>query len=323
MDEKFRFINGDSIEVLKSIKKKVDLIYLDPPFCSGRDYKFSALDKEAKFKDTWKKGEYEIWLEELIIKCKKKLNKTGNLFFHISSELSFIPLKILNKYFKFIDIIYWKKAHGKNTVKKKLGSVIDLIIKCSFENSKFNLEYVPLNEKYFQNSYKNKDEKGFYALGALKHDKSRKGYFYEIKKNNKSYSAPYGWKIKKEKMLELIDKNLIHYANGNKAPMLYKKLYKHDCKGKPLSNLWDDLSYITRTNKDKRVYPTQKPLELLKRIIKISTDKNDLVLDPCAGSGTTGIAALELKRKVILIDINKECETIFKKRLSINLNGFI
>ena len=124
--------------------------------------------------------------------------------------------------------------------------------------------------------------------------------------------------LSKDKLEELIRKNRIHYSNprnGSPHGMLYKKLYKHECKGKPLSNLWDDISYITRTKKDERFYPTQKPLNLLKRIIEMASDKNDWVLDPVAGSGTTGIAALLLNRNVTLIDNNKEAEKAIKLRL--------
>jgi DNA modification methylase len=79
--------------------------------------------------------------------------------------------------------------------------------------------------------------------------------------------------------------------------------------------LWDDISYITRTQQDPRTYPTQKPLKLLQRIITISTNKGDLVLDPTAGSGTTGVACKTLGRNAYLIDINEDAKKIFDKRI--------
>lgn len=317
-EKNFQFILGDSLEVIKELDPIYTVIYLDPPFCSGRDYKFSRFEKQHGFSDKWSDGEYENWLDKLILECKSKLKKDGTLFFHISAELSQVPEKVLRRHFMKVEPIFWKKAHGKNTVKNKLGSVIDIIFKASNSNPKFNLLYVPLNEKYFENSYNNKDEHGNYALGSLRHDKTRSGYFYVIKKNGITYDAPYGWKITETKMNELIKQNRIHYSkpkSGTNIGTLYKKLYKHECKGKPLSNLWDDISYITRTVKDERLYPTQKPVELLKRIILLSSDKGDWILDPVAGSGTTGVAALQLGRNVTLIDINKDCEKIIKQRI--------
>jgi len=309
---------GNSLEVLKKIDRKYTVIYLDPPFCSGRDYVFSAFEKKHGFNDTWEDGQYERWLDELIGLCKEKLSPDGSLFFHISAELSFIPQKVLSKHFKKVEPIFWKKAHGKNTVKQKLGAVVDIIFKASNNGSKFNLLYVPLDAFYFENSYRNKDHRGYYALGSIKHDKTRKGHFYSIKKEGIIYEAPYGWKISQDKLEQLIADDRIHYAkpkNGSNTGMLYKKLYKHESKGKPLSNLWDDISYITRTTKDLRLYPTQKPVELLKRIISLASDEGDWVLDPVAGSGTTGVAAVLLNRNVTLIDINEDAHKIEKKRL--------
>ena len=99
--------------------------------------------------------------------------------------------------------------------------------------------------------------------------------------------------------------------------MCIRDSYKHESKGKPLSNLWDDISYITRTSQDKRLYPTQKPVKLLERIIAIASDEGDWVLDPVAGSGTTGEAAQNLNRNAVLIDINPESKKIIKNRLGI------
>lgn len=312
-------INGDSLEILEKMNDEFDLIYLDPPFDTGRDFKYSKKSTNIEFTDKWIGTEYEEWLDKLISLCKKRLKKDGNLFFHISAELSLTPSIVLNRHFKKVEPIFWKKAHGKNTVKKKLGSVIDIIFKASENNSYFNLLYEPLDKYYFENSYKNKDSRGYYALGSLVHDKSRGGYDFDVKKDGVVYKAPYGWKKNKKEINRLIKEGRIHFAkkyNGH-APRIYKKLYKHECKGKPMSNLWTDISYITRTTKDERLYPTQKPLQLLERIIEMGCKNNGKVLDPVAGSGTTGVAALNKKRSVTLIDINKKSIEIIKKRLDI------
>ena len=76
------------------------------------------------------------------------------------------------------------------------------------------------------------------------------------------------------------------------------------------------MHYITRTDEDQRFYPTQKPFKLLRRIIAISTDPGDWVLDPVAGSGTTGAAALSLGRNAYLIDVNPETEPIMEQRMA-------
>jgi DNA modification methylase len=152
----------------------------------------------------------------------------------------------------------------------------------------------------------------------LRFDKTRSGNDYEIIHNNIKYTAPYGWKIKKTEMERLMSENKIHFVvpTGEKKGNLYKKLYKEECKGKPLSNLWDDISYITRTQKDPRMYPTQKPLKLLQRIISISSNAGDYILDPTAGSGTTGIACKSLGRNCLLIDINPNAKSTYETRIA-------
>lgn len=310
---------GDNLDLIPRLKREYRTIYLDPPFNSNRSYSYSAIGERFGFLDKWNDGEYERWLDKIIGLCKTKLAKDGTLFFHISAELSLVPHLILQKHFKKLEAIFWKKAHGKNTVKNKMGAVIDIIYKASDNGSKFNLLYVPLDEYYFENSYRNKDANGLYALGSIKHDKTRSGHFYSIERNGIIYKTPYGWKIPKDKLMELVRQDRIHFTRpkkGTNEAMLYKKLYKHEVKGKPLSNLWDDIHYITRTTQDERLYPTQKPTALLKRIIEMSSDPGDWVLDPVAGSGTTGAAAIALDRPVTLIDSNREALKVMRKRLS-------
>ena len=100
----------------------------------------------------------------------------------------------------------------------------------------------------------------------------------------------------------------------NKKSNLYKKLYKDESPGKPCMNLWDDIYSITQ-GKEKRLYPTAKPVQLLERIIKMTTNEGDMILDPMSGSGTTGEACKNLNRKCILIDKNEEAIEIIKLRL--------
>ena len=308
---------ADSIDHISEIDIEFQAIYLDPPYDLSRTHRYSAVLDGPEFKDTWDGDEYSIWLDRMVTACKSVLAKDGTLFLHISAEQSLVPEMVLTKHFAKVEKILWQKAHGKNTVKKKLGAVVDIIFMASTNNRKFNLVYVPLDDYYFENSYTQRDERGLYALGAIKHDKTRKGHFYTVthSKTGETYEAPYGWRFPEEEMQRMISENRIHFPQM-KGATLYKKLYKHENKGKPLSNLWDDVHYITRTDEDQRFYPTQKPFKLLRRIIAISTDPGDWVLDPVAGSGTTGAAALSLGRNAYLIDVNPETEPIMEQRMA-------
>lgn len=95
--------------------------------------------------------------------------------------------------------------------------------------------------------------------------------------------------------------------NGNIVPSKEKK-------GVPISDVWD-IPFLNPKAKERTGYPTQKPVELLDRIISISTDEGDVVLDPFCGSGTTLVSAKMLNRQYIGIDINSDAIALCKKRL--------
>ena len=301
-----------NIDILKfNTTIKFDLIYLDPPYETNRTFSVNSLDDETGFNDVWEENKYSEWVDKLILHLSSLLTPHGTLVFHISSENSFIAESILRKYFKKIQKVYWKRCHGKNTVKNKLGEMIDVIFACSNNNNIFNMMHTPIDDNSVW-AFKNKDDTGEYSLGALKHDRTRVGHLYSITNNGITYQNKYGWKQKKEVVEKLIEENRIHFAP--KQQNMYVKIYKHEHKGVPLSNLWNDIHSITRTSKDPRVYPTQKPQKLLERIIKIYSNENSYILDPVCGSGTTGFVADKLKRKCILCDINKETLSVVVNR---------
>ncbi len=289
----------------------IDFIYMDPPYETNRNFTLNSKSDKTGFSDKWGSNSYESWLSPLVSNLKKTLSKKGSLAIHISSENSFIIEKILHDNFKNIEKIYWKRCHGKNTVKNKLGAVIDIIFVAYDENRIFNQVSIPIEENSVW-AFKNKDDVGSYSLGALKHDRTRKGHIYTIEHNKIEYENEYGWKLSKDVVEKMISENRIHFVPNSKN--MYVKVYKHEHNGKPLSNLWDDIHSITRTTKDPRLYPTQKPQKLLERLIKIFTNEDSTILDPVCGSGTTGFVADKLNRKCILIDKNEEVLPIITKR---------
>ncbi len=86
-------------------------------------------------------------------------------------------------------------------------------------------------------------------------------------------------------------------------------------RGKTITDTWWH-TIVSPTGKEKTGYPTQKPLGILRRIIAVSSNKGDTVLDFFAGSGTTGVAAHELGRRFVLVDSNKQAIEVMKKRFA-------
>ena len=311
ISENVSYYNQDILEFATPVH--YDLIYLDPPYDTNRKFTVNCMDDETGFSDIWEDdNQYRAWLNSLIGHLVPMLTPVGTLVFHICSENSFMAESVLRTHFKKIQKIYWKRCHGKNIVKNKLGEMVDILFACSnTNNSIFNMTYIPMDENSVW-AFKNRDEVGVYSLGALKHDRTRTGNMYSIEKDGIIYENKHGWKQKKEVVDELIRQNRIHFAP--KQQNMYVKIYKHEHKGIPLSNLWTDIHSITRTSKDPRMYPTQKPQKLLERIIRLYSNEKSWILDPVCGSGTTGFVADKLGRKCVLCDVNPETSNIIQKR---------
>ena len=147
---------------------------------------------------------------------------------HISSENSFIIEKILRDNFKNVEKIYWKRCHGKNTVKNKFGAVIDILFVAYDTKRIFNKICIPIEENSVW-AFKNTDDVGAYSLGALKHDRTRKGHMYTIVKDDVEYKNEYGWRLAKDAVEKMISENKIHFVP--KTHNMYIKVYKHEHQG--------------------------------------------------------------------------------------------
>ena len=309
---------GDALKLLKELDdSSTNCVYFDPPFNTGRVFRLAS-NSEIGFNDVWETdNDYVNLIEPVLVELKRVMKKDASLFFHISAAEMFIPEMLCRKHFKNVQPIFWKKSRSKNNIKKKLGATIDVVFWCCDNNNrKFNMVYQPLDAYYAENSYKNEDERGFYALGHLVNDRTRKTTnskrLYSYTKDDRTWQPENGWRLSEEDLLSLIEDNRVHFPKGKGN--LYRKIYKHESKGKPATDLWDDIHSIAQGG-DSRVYPTQKPLGLLERIVEMTTDEGDLVLDPMAGAGTTGLAAKNLNRQYILFDNNPDAIAIMKKRL--------
>jgi len=296
-------------EKINEIDKNFDVIYMDPPFGLQRDFTMVEKDGEEKgFADQWDSfDDYIIWYANIIIQAYHKLNKDGWMYLHNNFIGNALVLsKVTDEIRKnFYTNISWKRSGPKNNIKNGWGNIVDSIMVIKKGNPYFDVEYTSLDPIYEANSFKNKDEVGFYALAKVTGEKSRPCARFEYK----GYNPEYGFRITREKLKALDDQDLLHYGKN----MLYKKIYSHESKGVPVQNFWDDVYFISRSEKNKRKYPTQKPLKLLERIIKSSCPPDGWVLDPFCGSGTTALASLNLDRNCITTDVNPDAIRIAKE----------
>ena len=320
---------GDSRELMKQLDdKSVNVVYFDPPFNTNKIYRLTTDVESVGFDDIYDSNEeYVSLIEPMVKEAQRVLTKDGSMFFHISADQMLIPHMVLSKYFRRIQPIFWLRSRSKNNTKSKLGSCTDVIYWCSnVDKPKFNMVYQPLDAYYAANSYKNKDSRGNYALGHITYTKTQAPdktkdsnkpeadrRYYKFEHNNVEYEPEYGWRLSKGDLEDMVKQDRIHFPSKEGAKP-YKKIYAHESKGKPCTDFWDDLHSIAQGSEE-RVYPTQKPEALLERIINMTSEEGDVILDPVAGSGTTGVVAARLNRNYILFDINPDSIEICKKRL--------
>jgi DNA modification methylase len=291
-----------SAEQINTIDQTFDLVYMDPPFGLQRDFKMLEQDGEEKgFSDNWESfDDYILWYAGIINQAWDKLNKNAWMYLHNNFIGNALVLSHVKPEIReaFYTNISWKRSGPKNNIKNGWGNIVDSILVLRKGNPFFQVEYTDLDSKYEKNSFKNQDEKGFYALAKTTGEKSRPGRIFDYK----GYKPEYGWRVSEDMLKEMDSCNLLHFGKNT----IYKKIYLEDNKGVPVQNLWDDVYFISRSESNKRKYPTQKPLKLLERIIKSSCPENGWVLDPFAGSGTTAIAAQLLGRNCVTCDINPQ-----------------
>ncbi len=319
----------------------VDLIYLDPPFFSNRNYEVIWGDEGEirSFQDRWSGGieHYIAWLKERVIEMHRILKQTGSIFLHCDWHANaHIKVLILEKIFgekMFKGEIIWQRTHAHNDAKNKLSVIKDTIwYYAKSKNSTYNPVYVPYDEKYLTQFYSEKDEKGYFQAITLTgpninpNDPEWKNYHPNT--SGRSWSIPKetilelagnnGKNLSVIEKLELLEKNGYIVFSKNGVPRV--KRYLDKGKGVLLGDLWTDIANVQSQSKEKIGYPTQKPEKLLERIIKVSSNENDVIFDPFIGGGTTVAVAEKLNRKWIGIDQSVQAVKVTEFRLNIFQN---
>lgn len=294
---------GDNLDLLRSIlTESVDMIYLDPPYNTGRHFHYFA-DKFADFPS---------FMEARIIECHRVLKRDGNIIIHVEPRISHHIRIICDKVFcekNFQNEIVWKSG-GNAKNKYQLGRNHDtLVVYSKSSKSKFFPMYMAYTSEYMKGLKTCEDHNKMYSTSAAHNSQPevnpRPNLTYEWNGHEKQ------WYVSKEKMEDLHKDNRLEY-NEKGIPRIKRFLEEMD--GIPVRDTWDDISSIQ--NGEKTRYATQKPVKLLERIVSLYSAENDVCLDPFAGSGTLGRACINLNRNYILFDINPEAKDVFDGKVT-------
>lgn len=355
---------NDNLYILRGLDtESVDLIYLDPPFNSNRNYS-APIGSEAAgaaFKDTWTLSDvdnawhgeiaerepvlyqaihaselthgkgmksYLIMIAVRLLEMKRVLKSTGSIYLHCDPTASHYLKVVMDSVFdrdNFRNEIVWQRASGRakgsQHKSKSLGRDTDSIL--HYSKSKTFLHNAvkrPLTEAEIQEKFPLVDEnkRRYNTATPIFRSPSmgdRPNLCYEYKGVVNPH--PSGWRVSKEKLIEL-DKAGYIIWRGKQRP--FRKAYADEYEGKPIGSLWTDLPIAA--GKERTGYPTQKPLVLLYRIIEASSNKGGLVLDPFCGCATTCVAAEQLERHWIGIDISPKAIALVRLRLDREVGFF-
>lgn len=313
---------GDNLEQLSKLPDAcVDLIYIDPPFNSNRNYEvFWGETKEKRaFEDRHASTQaYIDYMRPQCVQLARVLKKTGSFYYHCDWHASHYVKVMLDVIFgenNFQNEIAWRRTKAHND-SKRYGANHDTIFFYSGGGKwTWNVQFTSYDADYIKQNYRYRDEKGVFRVSDMTANKAGGNVSFDWTAPDGTVVGPYVgryWAYSKQNMLEMQAAGLLYHRTTG-MPML--KHYLDEMPGIPLQTFWDDIDPVISGSSERLGYPTQKPLTLLERIIKASSNPNDIVLDAFCGCGTALAAAQNLGRQWIGIDISPTACRVMAKRL--------
>ncbi len=271
---------GDCLDQLRRLPNAcVDLIYIDPPFNSNRNYEvFWGETKEKRaFEDRHASTQaYIEYMRPRCVELARVLKKTGSFYYHCDWHACHYVKVMLDQIMgenSFVNEIIWCYSHGGKSGHRFGRKHDNIFLYTKSDDYTFNGELVRVPMKSGATSF---------------------GGRIETDEDGRKYRLVYGTKNKQ-------------------GETRYYKYYLDE--GKIPEDWWVDINSLQASDQERLGYPTQKPIALLERIIKASSNENDIILDAFCGCGTALVAAENLGRQWIGIDISPTACRVMAKRL--------
>lgn len=250
---------------------------------------------------------------------RRVMKPSGSIYLHCDPTASHYLKILLDAVFdpgNFRNEIIWQRTLAKGLTSRNLPSNHDVILTYQkSDQSTWNAAeiFTPYNEEELDEktdekySQRDADGRRYQLTSLLNPNPDRPNLTYEF------LGVTRVWRWTKERMQTAHRAGLIVQPSPGAVPRF--KRYLDEQRGKPLGDVWPDIPPINSRARERLGYPTQKPEALLERIIRLSSNEGDIVLDPFCGCGTTIAAAQKLKRRWIGIDITALAITLIRQRL--------
>ncbi len=301
----------------------------------------TAIDALMKLIDRNQMMAYLVMMTARLVELHRVLKPTGSLYLHCDPTASHYLKIVLDSIFgptNFRSEVVWKRTGAHDLGAKQWSAIHDIVLMYSKSSEWcWNVNYMEYDEEYIRTGFRYRDERGNYSADAITGGKAGGAEAYRAWRgrtpsSGRAWALP-GYKrlpdwLKEDlpsendwnelgihAKLDVLDSlGLIHWpAKENGQPRL--KRYLSDARGQIAGDLWIDIKPIGAHAKERLGYPTQKPLALMERIIRASSNEGDIAFDPFCGCGTTCAAAHKLNRRWVGIDITHLGIALQKHRL--------
>ena len=341
---------GDNLDILRGLNSEsVDLIYLDPPFNSNRNYAAPVGSRAAgaAFKDTWTLSDLDTaWMGLIadeqpamykvietaglthgkgmqsylcmmavrLLEMRRVLKDTGSIYLHCDPTASHYLKMLMDAVFgvsQFRNEVTWKRTTAHNDA-RRFGRVQDrLLFYSKTEDGHFNRGGGEYSDEQLSR-YKYKDENGLYRAENLTAPHFSPTRTVEWRGVHPGSNRQWRYSLDALERLYSEDRILLRRDGLPRKDGL--KSYLKEAPGAVFQDVWTDIE-LGPTSGERTGYPTQKPLELLERIVSASSNPDDVVLDPFCGCATACVAAEKLGRKWVGIDISEKAVELVNMRL--------
>lgn len=299
-------IHGDNLLALKALEQdfseRIKCIYIDPPYNTGSA--FEHYDDGV---------EHSIWLSLMRDRLKilrQLLRKDGFIFVQIdNNEMAYLKV-LLDEVFgreNFVNDIVWKRRGGAANPSNRLNNVTDFILWYS-KSSDYSINHIfslddENTQQYIKDRFNNIDENGRrYMKSPLQSPNPRPNLIYDYK----GYKTPKnGYSISRELMEQWDREGKLAFPDS-KDKNINRKIYLDEYKGQPVGNLWTDIKVINPMSLERLNFDGQKPEALIHRVLTLSSNEGDWVLDSFLGSGSTASTAHKMNRRWIGIELGEQ-----------------
>lgn len=323
-----RLIFGDNLLALKALEQefagKVKCVFIDPPYNTGSA--FTHYDDGL---------EHSIWLglmRDRLEVIKRLLSEDGSLWITIDDNECHYLKVLCDEIFgrqNFLSCSIWNHSVQSKGYSGKF-SVHHNYVLVYQRSSEFLLKNLPRQDEHNVNySNPDNDPRGPWRSGDVRNSLVRPNLMYDIQTPSGKVIAhpPKGWRFSRETFeRELADGKIKFSADETR---IIRKIYLADQEGRVPETVWfaQDVGTTREANSEVRAFvdgdffDTPKPERLLERVLSLSTNPGDLVLDSFAGSGTTGAVAHKMGRRWIMVELGEHCHTHIIPRLQKVIDG--